>query len=351
MSFFPRLTALALVCLVACSSVSSGRMPGIPDSAVEHCEKSAATLANSAPEAQGLDLEKRMCLEVRLQERCLSRLEKFFEVRKKRPDAPEQSALNFPGEWDHALAGDTLSDLNEHPACKDSKIRRAAMEAENAIGARIGDRWEIFGNKAVNRSREPLPTFDFASFIPAKASDFGAPHEAQEVWTAWRDEAISEARAAAANAYLAQKEGRLDVDGAKCLVWTRFSRASGGSISLIDARAYALGEKVRKTPINGPAWVKNTSNKIQDEAEERCDDSGNIGVKYMNRIESDAQLAFLRSEADAAFMGMLRFVNNAQIYVEAARTGGLSPANIPLPFLGMDLVEKYRPHKGYDGPL
>jgi hypothetical protein len=354
MSFLTRSPAVVLVCLLsltACSSVSSGRMPGIPDSVVDHCERAAASLAHSEPEAQALDLERRGCLEIRLQERCLARMEKFFEVRRKRPDAPEQSVLRFPGEWDHALAGDSLSDLNEHPACKDAKVRQAAMEAENAIGSRFSDRWEIFGNKAVNRSQEPAPTFDFESFIPASPTSFGAPKEAQDVWTAWRAEAITEARSMAANAYLAQKEGRLNEAGAKCIVWTRFARASGASMSLIDARAIALGKKLSASRADAPTWTKPTSNRIQGEAEEQCDTSSNVGVKYMARAEDDSRLEVLRAEADAATMKMLQLVNRAHLLGRAIIGGQVSPANIPLPFLGGDLVEQHRPHKGYDGPL
>ncbi|RYZ45786.1 MAG: hypothetical protein EOO72_03430 [Myxococcaceae bacterium] len=341
---------MCLLSLSACSSVGP-TLPGIPFSVSDHCEKAAATTARTAPEARDLSAEKRACLEVRLQERCLARMEKVLDVRKKRPDAPGLIPVHFPGEWDHALAGDSLSDLNEHPACSDSKVRKAAMEAESAIGARLGDRWETFGNRAVNRSRDAAPTWDFESFIPAKAADFNAPREAQEVWAAWRNEAITEARALASSAYLMRSEGRLDEAGAKCIAWTRMARASGASTSLIDARAALLGKKLRTSSIETPAWVKDTTNRIQDEAEGNCDDSDNLGVRYMRRTEEDARLEVMRSEADKALVGMLRLINNAKIIVETAASGGLSPASLPLPFVGGDLVEKYRPNKGYDGPL
>lgn len=142
----------SLMLLAACTSSESNLredssiptvLPGIPRSVMAHCRDTAKVIIENAPEAQNLKPEMLACLDLKLQDRCLARMEQVAERLNKKV-TPDPFFSRFPGAWDHDTVADSLDALTDHPACDGLHTKLAATQAAVAIGGRIGNQWERF---------------------------------------------------------------------------------------------------------------------------------------------------------------------------------------------------------------
>ncbi|NTX07019.1 hypothetical protein [Myxococcus sp. CA040A] len=130
-------------------------------------------------------------------------------------------------------------------------------------------------------------TLNIGSLATSNAETLGIPRESQIFYREWRQGAIRYTQLLAANEDVEKRVGKpLDVQGARCILWTKLAELALETRDVLRARASAQGRQ-------DPAWVAGAAKRAQKRADEECqdpkDDNGgtrgpNLGRRYMEEL-------------------------------------------------------------------